>query len=147
MDISLTSIGVIHSPFSDPAQAPIQASRSTARGSVEVFQQFASGLQDINEFSHIFLLYLITCPQGYDLSVKPFLDDQTHGIFATRYPCRPNPIGLSLVRLLHVDGDRLDIEGIDMLDGTPLLDIKPYVPDFDIRENAQIGWYGRRAHP
>ena len=147
MDISLNSIGVIHSPFSDPAQAPIQASRSTARGSVEVFQQFVSGLQDLDEFSHIFLLYLIACPQGYDLSVKPFLDDHEHGIFATRYPCRPNPIGLSLVRLLHVDGNRLDIEGIDMLDGTPLLDIKPYVPDFDIRENARIGWYGRRAHP
>ena len=146
MEISLTSIGIIHSPFSDPAQAPIQASRSTARGSVEVFPQFAEGLRDLNEFSHIFLLYLIDCPQGYDLSVKPFLDDQEHGIFATRYPCRPNPIGLSLVRLLQVDGNRLDIEGIDMLDDTPLLDIKPYVPDFDNRENPQIGWYGRRAY-
>jgi tRNA (adenine37-N6)-methyltransferase len=146
MDISLTAIGIIHSPFSDPAQAPIQASRSTAIGSVEVFPQYATGLRDLNEFSHIFLLYLINCPQGYDLSVKPFLDDQEHGIFATRYPCRPNPIGLSLVRLLRVDGNRLEIEGIDMLDGVSLLDIKPYVPDFDIRENAQIGWYGRRAH-
>jgi tRNA (adenine37-N6)-methyltransferase len=146
MDISLTAIGVIHSPFSEPAQAPIQASRSNATGSVEVFPQFAEGLRDINEFSHIFLLYLIDCPQGYDLSVKPFLDNQEHGIFATRYPCRPNPIGLSLVRLLRAEGNRLDIEGIDMLDGSPLLDIKPYVPDFDIRENAQIGWYGRRAH-
>jgi tRNA-Thr(GGU) m(6)t(6)A37 methyltransferase TsaA len=146
MEISLTSIGVIHSPFSDPAQAPIQASRSTAIGSVEIFPQFAAGLLDLNEFSHIFLLYLIDCPQGYDLSVKPFLDDQEHGIFATRYPCRPNPIGLSLVRLLHVEGNRLEIEGIDMLDGVPLLDVKPYVPDFDVRENAQIGWYGRRKH-
>jgi tRNA (adenine37-N6)-methyltransferase len=146
MDISLNSIGVIHSPFSDPAQAPIQASRSNATGTVEVFPQFAEGLRDINEFSHIFLLYLIDCPQGYDLSVKPFLDNQIHGIFATRYPCRPNPIGLSLVRLLRMEGNRLDIEGIDMLDGSPLLDIKPYVPEFDIRENAQIGWYGRRAH-
>ena len=146
MEISLTSIGVIHSPFSDPAQAPIQASRSTATGSVEVFPQFVAGLGDLNEFSHIFLIYLIDCPQGYDLSVKPFLDDQEHGIFATRYPCRPNPIGLSLVRLLRVDGNLLEIEGIDMLDGVPLLDIKPYVPDFDVRENAKIGWYGRRAH-
>ncbi len=146
MDISLTSIGIIHSPFNNPAQAPIQASRSTATGSVEVFPWFATGLRDLNEFSHIFLLYLIDCPQGYNLSVRPFLDDQEHGIFATRYPCRPNPIGLSLVHLLRIDGNRLDIEGIDMLDGAPLLDIKPYVPDFDIRENAQIGWYGRRAH-
>jgi tRNA-Thr(GGU) m(6)t(6)A37 methyltransferase TsaA len=146
MDISLTSIGIIHSPFSNPTQAPIQASRSTAIGRVEVFPQYATGLRDLNEFSHIFLLYLIDCPQGYNLSVKPFLDDQEHGVFATRYPCRPNPIGLSLVRLLHVDGNRLDIEGIDMLDRTPLLDIKPYVPDFDNRENAQIGCYDRRAH-
>jgi tRNA-Thr(GGU) m(6)t(6)A37 methyltransferase TsaA len=146
MDITLSPIGFIHTPFSDPAQAPIQASRSTALGQVEVFSQFAAGLHDLDEFSHIFLLYFIDCPQGYSLNVTPFLDDQQHGIFATRYPCRPNPIGLSLVRLLRVDGNHLDIEGIDMLDGTPLLDIKPYVPEFDIRENAQIGWYERRAH-
>ena len=146
MDITLASIGIIHSPFSDPAQAPIQASRSTIKGSVEVFPQYAAGLRDLGEFSHVYLLYLINCPQGYDLSVKPFLDDQAHGVFATRYPCRPNSIGLSLVRLLHIDGNRLDIEGIDMLDGVPLLDIKPYVPDFDTRENAQTGWYGRRTH-
>ena len=146
MNITLTSIGVIHSPFTDPAQAPIQSSRSTAIGNVEVLPQFAEGLRDLDEFSHIFLLYLIKCPQGYDLHVKPFLDDQEHGIFATRYPCRPNPVGLSVVRLLRVEGNRLDIEGVDMLDGTPLLDIKPYIPEFDIREHAQIGWYGRRAY-
>jgi len=146
MDISLTSIGVIHSPFTDPAEAPIQSSRSTIVGSVEVLPQFAAGLRDLEEFSYIFLLYLIECPQGYDLNVKPFLDDQKHGIFATRYPCRPNSIGLSVVHLLRVEGNRLDIEGVDMLDNTPLLDIKPYVPEFDIRENVQIGWYGRRAH-
>jgi tRNA-Thr(GGU) m(6)t(6)A37 methyltransferase TsaA len=146
MDITLTSIGVIHSPFSEPSQAPIQASRSTAAGSVEVFPQYAPGLRDLEEFSHIFLLYLIECPQGYKLQVKPFLDDQEHGIFATRYPCRPNSIGLSIVHLLHVEGNRLDIEGIDMLDGSPLLDIKPYVPEFDTRENVRTGWYGRRAH-
>lgn len=146
MDIPLTSIGIIHSPFSDPAQAPIQASRSIIKGSIEVFPQYAAGLRDLDEFSHIYLIYLIDCPQGYNLSVKPFLDDQDHGVFATRYPCRPNSIGLSLVRLLRVDGNILDVEGIDMLDGTPLLDIKPYIPDFDFRENTQIGWYGRRAH-
>jgi tRNA-Thr(GGU) m(6)t(6)A37 methyltransferase TsaA len=146
MDITLTSIGMIHSPFTNPEQAPIQSSRSTAIGNVEVFPEFAEGLRDLDEFSHIFLLYLIECPHGYNLQVNPFLDDQEHGIFATRYPCRPNPIGLSIVHLLRVEGNRLDIEGIDMLDGTPLLDIKPYVPDFDIRENAQIGWYDRRAY-
>ncbi len=146
MDITLTSIGVIHSPFSEPSQAPIQASRSTAAGSVDVFPQYAPGLRDLEEFSHIFLLYLIECPQGYNLQVKPFLDDQEHGIFATRYPCRPNSIGLSIIHLLRVEGNRLDIEGVDMLDGTPLLDIKPYVPNFDTRENVRTGWYGRRAY-
>jgi len=146
MDITLTSIGVIHSPFTDPAEAPIQSSRSTIVGSVEVLPQFAAGLRDLEEFSYIFLLYLIECPQGYDLNVKPFLDDQKHGIFATRYPCRPNSIGLSVVHLLRVEGNRLDIEGVDMLDNTPLQDIKPYIPEFDIRENVQIGWYSRRAH-
>ena len=146
MDITLTSIGIIHSPFTDPTQAPIQSSRSIAVGSVEVFSQFAEGLRDLEEFSHIFLLYFIKSAEDYNLHVKPFLDDQEHGIFATRYPCRPNPIGLSVVHLLRVEGSRLDIEGIDMLDGTRLLDIKPYIPEFDIRENVQIGWYGRRAH-
>ena len=146
MEITLTSIGIIHSPFTDPAQAPIQSSRSTVLGSVEVFPEFVAGLRDLEEFSHIFLLYLIQCPQGYNLHVKPFLDDQEHGIFATRYPCRPNSIGLSIVHLLRVQGNRLDIEGIDMLDNTSLLDIKPYIPEFDIRENVQIGWYSRRAY-
>jgi len=113
---------------------------------MEFFPQFAEGLRDLNEFLHIFLLYLIDCPQGTNLSVKPFLDDQEHGIFATRYTCRPNPIGLSFVRLLQMDGNRLEIEGVDMLEGVPLLDIIPYVPDFDNRENAQIGWYDRRMH-
>ena len=147
MHITLTSIGVIHSPFTDSSQAPIQSSRSTAVGSVEVFPQFVAGLRDLEKFSHIFLLYLIDCLQSYNLQSKPFLDDQEHGVFATRYPCRPNPIGLSIVHLLRVEGNRLDIEGVDMLDGSPLLDIKPYIPEFDIRKNVQTGWYGRRAYP
>jgi len=146
MEIKLTSIGVIHSPFTEPSQAPIQSSRSSTLGSVETFPQFVEGLLDLEEFSHIFLLYLIACPQGYNLKVKPFLDNQEHGIFATRYPCRPNSIGLSIVRLLRVEGNRLDIEGVDMVDNTPLLDIKPYVPEFDNREDVQVGWYSRRAY-
>src|SRR5271169_114964 len=104
MNITLTSIGMIHSQFTSPEQAPIQASRSTAIGSVEVFPEFAAGLRDLEEFSHIFLLYVIECPEGYNLQVKPFLDDQEHGIFATRYPCRPNSIGLSVVHLLRMEG-------------------------------------------
>ena len=146
MEITFTPIGVIHTSFTDPAKAPIQASRSSATGSVNVFPQFADGLRDLHEFTYIFLLYLIRCPEGYKLRAKPFLDNQEHGIFATRYPCRPNSIGLSIVRLIRIEGNRLDIEGIDMIDDTPLLDIKPYVPEFDNRENAKVGWYGRRAH-
>jgi tRNA-Thr(GGU) m(6)t(6)A37 methyltransferase TsaA len=147
VEILLKPIGVIHTPFTDPQQAPIQASRSFAPGSVEIFPEFVAGLRGIEGFSHLHLLYLIDCPQGFNLSVKPFLDDQEHGVFATRYPCRPNSIGLSVVRLRSVTGNRLEIEGVDLLDDTPLLDIKPYVPDFDLRENVQIGWYADRSRP
>jgi tRNA-Thr(GGU) m(6)t(6)A37 methyltransferase TsaA len=103
-----------------------------------------AGLQDLDEFSHIILLYAFHCSSGYSLQVKPFLDDQLRGLFATRYPCRPNPIGLSSVRLLAIRDNLLDIEGVDMLDGTPLLDIKPYVPDFDVHTDVKTGWYNRR---
>ena len=134
-------IGVIHSPFTDKSHTPIQASRSKARGVVDVYTEFAEGLQDLDGFSHIFLLYAFHESSGYSLLVKPFLDDRLHGLFATRYPARPNPIGLSIVRLIARQGNTLEIEGVDMLDGTPLLDIKPYVPDFDIRTDTRNGWY------
>jgi tRNA (adenine37-N6)-methyltransferase len=124
-------IGIIHSPFTDKTQTPIQSSRSLAIGQVEVYPEFAEGLQDVEGFSHLILLYVFHCSSDYTLRVKPFLDDQQRGLFATRYPARPNPIGLSVVRLLTQRGPVLEIEGVDVLDGTPLLDIKPYVPDFD----------------
>jgi tRNA-Thr(GGU) m(6)t(6)A37 methyltransferase TsaA len=111
---------------------------------VEVFPEFAGGMQDLEEFSHIILLYAFHCSSGYSLQVKPFLDDQLRGLFATRHPCRPNPIGLSVVRLLARRENILDIEGADMLDGTLLLDIKPYVPDFDVRTDVKTGWYAHR---
>jgi tRNA-Thr(GGU) m(6)t(6)A37 methyltransferase TsaA len=147
MEFIMKPIGVIHSPFTDKSQTPIQPTRSQAIGRVEVFPEFAGGMQDLDEFSHIILLYAFHCSSGYSLQVQPFLDDQLRGLFATRHPCRPNPIGLSIVRLLACRENILDIEGVDMLDGTPLLDIKPYVPDFDVRENVRIGWYETRAHP
>ena len=139
-------IGVIHSPFTDKKQTPIQPTRSQAVGQVEVYPEFAEGLQDIEGLSHVILLYVFHCLSGYTLRVKPFLDDALHGLFATRYPCRPNPIGLSIVRLIARHGNVLEIEGVDMLDGTPLLDIKPYVPDFDARENVRVGWYETRSN-
>jgi tRNA-Thr(GGU) m(6)t(6)A37 methyltransferase TsaA len=144
MEIMMKPIGVIHTPFNDKSQTPIQPTRSQATGQVEVFPEFARGLQDLEEFSHIILLYAFHCSSGYSLQVKPFLDDQLRGLFATRHPCRPNPIGLSVVRLLAYRENILDIEGVDMLDGTPLLDIKPYVPDFDVRTDVKTGWYARR---
>jgi tRNA-Thr(GGU) m(6)t(6)A37 methyltransferase TsaA len=138
-------IGVIHSPFTDKKQTPIQPPRSQAVGRVEVYPEFAEGLQDIEGFSHLILLYVFHCSTEYNLRVEPFLDDQKRGLFATRYPCRPNPIGLSIVRLLARQENLLEIEGVDVLDGTPLLDIKPYVPEFDTRTDVQTGWYQHRS--
>jgi tRNA-Thr(GGU) m(6)t(6)A37 methyltransferase TsaA len=145
MEFVMRPIGVIHSPFTDKNQTPIQSSISKAIGHIEIYAEFAEGLQDIEGFSHLHLLYAFHCSQGYELRVKPFLDDQLRGLFATRHPCRPNPIGLSLVRLIGRHGDVLEVEGVDVLDGTPLLDIKPYVPDFDIRDEVRDGWYSRRS--
>jgi tRNA-Thr(GGU) m(6)t(6)A37 methyltransferase TsaA len=113
---------------------------------VEVYPQFVDGLQDIEGFSHIILLYVFHQSSGYSLRVKPFLDDQLRGLFATRYPGRPNPIGLSVVRLLRRRENILEIEGVDVLDGTPLLDIKPYVPDFDVHTETRTGWYEFRSN-
>ncbi len=142
--ISMQPIGVIHSPFTDKSQTPIQSSRSQARGTVEVYPEYAEGLQDLEGFSHILLLYVFHESTGYSLLAKPFLDDKLHGIFATRYPYRPNQIGISIVQLVMRKSNILEIQGLDMLDGTPLLDIKPYVPEFDIRTNTRNGWYDSR---
>jgi tRNA-Thr(GGU) m(6)t(6)A37 methyltransferase TsaA len=146
MEFTLRPIGIIHTPFTDKTRTPIQSSRSEAVGRVEVYPEFADGLQDIDGFSHIILLYVFHRSSGYMLSVKPFLDDQLRGLFATRYPARPNPIGLSIVRLLRRDENDLVVQGIDVLDGTPLIDIKPYVPDFDVRTDVRTGWYDTRAN-
>jgi tRNA-Thr(GGU) m(6)t(6)A37 methyltransferase TsaA len=138
-------IGVIHSPFTDNAQTPIQPTRSQAIGQVEVYTEYAEGLQDVEGLSHVILLYVFHRSSGYALHVKPFLDDRQRGLFATRHPCRPNPIGLSIVRLVSIHDHILEIEGVDMLDGTPLLDIKPYVPEFDVRTDVRTGWYAARS--
>jgi tRNA (adenine37-N6)-methyltransferase len=146
MEIILHPIGVIHSPFTEKDSTPIQSVRSQAIGWVEVYPEFADGLKDIEELSHIHLLYFFHQSFGYKLHLKPFLDDREHGIFATRYPYRPNQIGLSTVRLLSRQENRLTIAGVDVLDLTPLLDIKPYVPDFDIRaDDVRTGWYETRS--
>jgi tRNA (adenine37-N6)-methyltransferase len=143
--IVLEPIGVIRTPFGEKDEIPIQPVFSQAVGRVDVHPRYAAGLQDIEGFSHIILLYALHRSSGYKLLVKPFLDHQERGIFATRHPRRPNPIGLSVVRLLARNGSTLEVEGIDVLDGTPLLDIKPYVPDFDIVIGARAGWYDSRS--
>ena len=133
-------IGIIHTPFNHKKDAPIQPSRSNARGEVEVYKEYEEGLEDIEGFSHIILIYQFHKSEGYSLKVKPYLDQNLRGLFATRAPRRPNQIGLSVVKLLKKKENILFIEGIDVLEGTPLLDIKPYVPDFHPKEPVNIGW-------
>jgi len=134
-------IGVIHSPFPDQEDMPIQpAGAQGAPGWVELSDDYTEGLRNLEGFSHIILLYHFHLSNGYDLELKPFLDNATRGLFATRAPRRPNPIGLSVVRLVGIEGKTIKIENIDIVDGTPLLDIKPYVPAFDIIAEATSGW-------
>ena len=140
-EIKYKPIGVIHSPFKEPKGTPIQPAAATGtRGTVEVFPEYAKGLKDIDGFSHIILIYHFHLSRGASLEAKPFMDNETRGVFATRSPSRPNPIGVSVVRLIKIEGRILHIQDIDIVDGTPLLDIKPYVPEFDIREAEKIGW-------
>jgi tRNA (adenine37-N6)-methyltransferase len=140
----MAPIGVIHTPFSEGEEIPIQPTFSEAIGQVEVYPEYAEGLQGIEGMSYIILLYVLHRSEGYSLRVRPFLDDQPRGLLATRHPRRPNPIGLSVVRLLGREAACLEVEGIDVLDGTPLLDIKPYVPEFDAKPDARAGWYENR---
>ncbi len=142
--MELQRIGVVHSPFAQPAGVPIQPRYAQGvEGTVEVFQPFAEGLRDLDGFDRIWLVYWLDRAPPARLSVRPFKDDVERGLFATRAPCRPNPIGLSAVRLLAVHGAILHVRDLDVLDGTPLLDIKPYVPEFDCYEVRRIGWLGR----
>lgn len=133
-------IGTIHSPFDTKETVPIQPSRSRAVGSVEIFREYQEGLQDIEGFSHIILIYQFHKSRGYRLKVIPYLDGKQRGLFSTRYPKRPNQIGLSVVRLIQRKGNILFIRGVDVLDKTPLLDIKPFVPHFIPEGRIQLGW-------
>lgn len=144
--IQYTPIGVIRSPFKSIEGMPIQsAGAKGVAGSVEIFEMFVDGLKDLEGFSYIILIYHFHRSRGYALHVKPFLDDQLRGVFATRAPRRPNAVGISVVRLLRVEGQILRIEDVDIVDGTPLLDIKPYVPAFDVKKADRTGWLSSRA--
>jgi tRNA-Thr(GGU) m(6)t(6)A37 methyltransferase TsaA len=137
----LDTIGIIRTPHFSASGAPIQGRYAEgAEGVVELRPEFAEGLKDIEGFERIWLIYAFDRASSAGLVVRPYLDDREHGVFATRAPARPNPIGISCVRLLRVEGSRLCVADVDMLDMTPLLDIKPYVPAFDSVSTARIGW-------
>ena len=139
--MTLTPIGIIHSPHQQASGTPVQSALAAGvKGTVEVFPEYAAGLRDLDGFERIWLVYWFDRAKPSQLVVTPYLDTTPHGLFATRAPCRPNPIGLSAVQLLEVRGNVLSVEGLDILDGTPLLDIKPYIPAFDAFEAKRIGW-------
>ena len=141
MQISLTPIGIVHSPFADPEGMPIQAAFSDAVGRLEIYAEYVDGLRDIEGFDFVTLLYQFHMTGKESLRVTPFLDDEPRGVFATRAPTRPNRIGMSVVRLLGVTGNMLDIGNVDIVSGTPVIDIKPYVPAFDSRTGCRVGWF------
>ncbi|MBN2763286.1 MAG: tRNA (N6-threonylcarbamoyladenosine(37)-N6)-methyltransferase TrmO [Bacteroidales bacterium] len=146
MKINFTSIGTIHTPFKREEGMPIQSTGSKGiKGTVKLKRKYLEGLLDLEKFSHIYLVYYFHKSKGYELQVIPFLDDKPHGIFATRAPKRPNGIGISVVKLLNIKDNTLEIENVDMLDGTPLLDIKPYISHFDIHDIEKTGWINNKT--
>jgi len=145
--ITYKPVGVIHSPLKEPKGTPIQpAAAKGINGTVEIFPEYAEGLRDTEGFSHIILLYHFHLSKGSTLIVKPYMDSEAHGVFAMRGPSRPNPIGISAVCLLKVEENMLRIQDVDIVDGTPLLDIKPYVREFDAREVEKVGWLEKNVH-
>ena len=145
-EISYSPIGIIRSPYKETKGTPIQTSGAKGvRGTVEIFPEWVEGLKDLDGFSHIILIYHFHLSKGYSLTVKPFLDDTPRGVFSTRAPKRPNSVGLSIVKLLKIEEATLYIEDVDIVDSTPLLDIKPYVPEFDGKEAIRTGWLRGRA--
>jgi tRNA-Thr(GGU) m(6)t(6)A37 methyltransferase TsaA len=123
---------------------PIQGALTRTQGRLEIFTEYAEGLKDIEGFSHLILLYHFHQARGFSLTAVPFLDDTPRGVFSIRGPRRPNPIGMTVVRLLERSGRELKVQGVDMLDGTPLLDIKPYMQEIDAHEVNASGWVGKK---
>src|SRR5659263_679956 len=145
-EIRYVPIGIIHSPFKEIKGMPIQPTGARGiAGTIEIDSEYVNGLKDIEVLSHIILIYHLHLSKGYSLEVIPFMDDEMHGVFSTRAPRRPNPIGLSVVRLVSVKGAPLHVEDVDIADGTPLLDIKPFVPEVDVQKVERIGWLATKA--
>lgn len=134
-------IGIIRTPFKTLTEMPIQpAGGQGITGEVEIFAEYQEGLKDLDGFSHLILIYQFHASTGFKLQVVPYMDTVKRGLFSTRAPKRPNPIGLSVVQLKSIENNILKIEDIDILNETPLLDIKPYVPEFDQPANFKTGW-------
>ena len=144
--ITLEPIGVINTPFREKNGVPIQARYGDEYiGEVTIDERFVPGLKDLDGFSHIHLIYYFNQHTDYQLEVVPYMDKTPRGLFATRAPKRPNGIGMSLVKLLSIEGNTIRFSGVDMLDGSPLLDIKPYYRDIDERPDAVCGWLEKGA--
>lgn len=145
-EIRYKQIGIIHSAFKEIKGIPIQPTAAKGiNGTVEIFQEYAEGLKDLDGFSHAILIYHFHLSKESSLKVKPFMDDQKHGVFSTRAPSRPNSIGISVVQIIKIEGNILYIQDLDIVDGTPLLDIKPYVPEFDVRDVKKKGWLDKNV--
>jgi len=141
MKIEYQPIGFVRSPHHTANGTPIQPSRARGvEGTIEIEEPYGEALSDLNGFSHIIVIAHLHKASEFQLKVVPYLDTEVRGLFATRAPSRPNPIGISVVRLLGIDGSCLRISGVDLLDGTPVLDIKPYVRDFDEQTEVRCGW-------
>ncbi|MFX1349828.1 MAG: tRNA (N6-threonylcarbamoyladenosine(37)-N6)-methyltransferase TrmO [Promethearchaeota archaeon] len=139
--ISFKPIGIIHTPFKNLKGIPIQSAMSNEKGIIEIFHEYQSGLKDLSGFSLIYCLYyfdMVKLP--VPLQSKPFLDDKVKGVFAIRTPFRPNPIGLSILEILEIKQNEINVKNVDILDKTPILDIKPYIPEFDNLKTNKIGW-------
>lgn len=136
--IELAPIGIIHSPYKKRAQAPPQGTNENAL--IEIFPEYAQGLKDLETFTHINIFYWLHKSKDYSLNVKTPWDIEPHGLFATRTPRRPNPIGFSVSKLLKKQENNLIIQGIDAIDKTPVIDIKPYIPSTDLKQKASQGW-------
>jgi tRNA-Thr(GGU) m(6)t(6)A37 methyltransferase TsaA len=141
MSLTLKKIGTIYTPFNSKDKMPIQSKGAKGvNGTIKIKKRYFTGLVDLIGFSHIYLIYHFHKSKNYDLTVTPFLDSEKHGVFATRAPKRPNPIGISIVKIVKIEGNKIEFEGADMLNKTPLLDIKPYTNQFDVFETKKNGW-------
>lgn len=137
-------IGVVRSNHTDPSKTPIQPVFAQGeKGRIILDPEYSDGLVDLESFSHIYLFYVFHKTQKTKLTVRPFLEEETHGVFATRATCRPNKLGISVVKLISVEGNILNVEDVDILDGTPVVDMKPYIARFDTRDDVKSGWQDR----